>query len=209
MHARILLHLSDKSPVRLSRVHLASCTSVNGQSLDSHILKPLGKFDDDLRVFVPSESGLYGHRKFHSLHHLSGDLHHLVRFPHHSRACPSACNLVHRAAEIDIHKVCSMSSGNLCRSFRHHGRIHHGLRNVAIDLYSDRSLVIICDELLERLSCVADKSVRRDELGVHHVGSELLADEAERRVSHVLHRCEEQGPVSEFYVSYLHKMPIC
>ena len=209
MHSRVFLHLSDQSPVRLSRVHLASCASVDGQSLDSHILKSLGKLNDDFRILIPSQSGLYGHRKLHGLNHLSGDLHHLIRFSHHSGASTSSCNLVHRTTEIDVHKVCTMPSGNLCRSFRHHGRIHHGLRNVAIDLDSDRSLVLICDELLERLSCVADKSVRRDELGVHHVGSELLADEAERRVSHVLHRCEEQRSVSEFYVSYLHKMPVC
>ena len=159
MHSRVFLHLSDQSPVRLSRVHLASCASVDGQSLDSHILESLGKLNDDLRVFIPSESRLYGHGKLDRLHHLSGDLHHLIRFSHHSGASTSSCNLVHRTTEIDVHKVCTMPSGNLCRSFCHHGRIHHRLRNVSVDLDSDRSLVIICDELLERLSCISDKSI--------------------------------------------------
>ena len=204
MHPRILLHLSDQGPVRLALVHLAAGASVDGQRPDSHILQPLGQLHDDLRVLVPAKPGLHRHRKLHRLHDLSGDLHHLVRLPHHSRTGSAAGDLAHRTSEVDVHEVCSVPSGNLRSPFRHDSRIHHRLRDISVYLDSDRSLIVVCHELFERLAGIADESVRGDELRVHHVRSELLADETEGCVGHILHRSQKKRLFTQFYITYLH-----
>ena len=159
MHARILLYLSNQCPVCLACVHLAAGTAVDGQGLDAHVLQSLGQFHDDLRVLVPSQAGLDSHGKFHGLHDLACDLYHLIRFTHHARAGTATCDLVDRASEVDVHKVCTMASCDLCGLLRHLGCIHHRLRYVSVNLDSDRGFVIICNELLEGFSCIADQSV--------------------------------------------------
>ena len=195
-HPRVFLYLSDQGPVCFSLVHLAACASVNSKRLNADILQPFCEFNYDFRVLVPSKAGLYGNRQLDCFHHLSGDFDHLVRFSHHPRAGTAACYLADRTSEIDVYKVRSMSACNLCRLLRHLRRIYHRLRNVAVNLDSDRRFVVICDQFFKRLACIADESVRRDELCVHHVCTELLADEPEGCVGHVLHRCQKQRLVA-------------
>ena len=84
VHPRVFLYLSYECPVCLSFVHLAPGPPVDRKCLDTYILQPLSKFDDNLRVLIPSEPCLDSNRKFHGIHYHSGNFHHLVRLPHHS-----------------------------------------------------------------------------------------------------------------------------
>ena len=196
MHARVFLHLSDERPVGLACIHLAAGASVDGQSLYSDILQPLRKFHYYLRILIPSQTCLYGHRQLDGLDDLSCDLDHLVGLSHHSRACSTSCNLVDRTSEVDVHEVGSMPSGDFRRPFGHYGRIDHRLRDVAVYLYADGGFVIVCHQLFKRFAGVADESVGRNEFRIHHVRAELLAYETEGCIGHILHRRKKKRPVS-------------
>ena len=159
VHSGVLLYLSDQSPVGFPLIHLAACAAMHCKRLNAHILKSFGEFDDDFRVLVPAKACLYGNRQLDRFHHLSGDFDHLVRLSHHSGTGTAACNLADRASEIDVYKVCSMTACNLRSLLGHLCRIHHRLGDVSVYLDADRGLIVVCDQLFQRLSRIADEPV--------------------------------------------------
>ena len=54
VHARIALHFANQRPIGFSCVHLATCTTVNGQSFCATILNPLCQIYDDAVFVVPA-----------------------------------------------------------------------------------------------------------------------------------------------------------
>ena len=86
----------------------------------------------------------------------------------------------------------------------HLGRLHHRVGVAAVDLYADRSLVIVGQQLGVSFLRVADKTLGGNELRVHHVGTLLPAYSPEGRVSHILHRRQQHRSFSQLYAPYLH-----
>jgi hypothetical protein len=60
-------------------------------------------------------------------------------------------------------------------------------------------------EFFQAFFCIPDETVRRYEFSIYHVGSEMLADEPERRISNVLHRRQEQGLITQGYIANLYQ----
>ena len=205
-HTGIVLHLPYEGPVGLALVHLLTGAAVDGQGLDACILQAFGQLDYDLGVLVPAQAGLDRHRFGHGLHDHPGYHHHLVRLPHHPGAGPAARYFVDRAAEVDVNHVAAVASGYLCRVVGHPGRLHHRLGNVSVYLDGHRSLLRDGLHLSLRLDGIPDKSVGRDELGIHHRRPLLAAEDAEGRVRHILHRREQHRPFSQIYIPYSHML---
>ena len=174
------------------------------QCLDACILQPLSQFHDYLRIFVPSEPRLHRHRFAHCFDNALRNHHHLVRLAHHPRTGASARNLADRTSEVYVNDIASVSSGNLVRIVCHFGCFHHCFRIVSVYLDSYRCFIIRCFHLGDCLGGVADQSVRRDEFRINHICSEPFADDAERRVSDVFHRCQQHRFFSKVNISDFH-----
>ena len=117
---------------------------------------------------------------------------------HHARAGAASGDLLHRASEVDVDDVGAGGLG-------HARRFGHRFDQVAVDLDADGAFGLRYFEFFERLGRVADQAVRRDEFGVDHIGAELLAHRAERRIGDILHRRQKQRLVAQFQISYFHR----
>ena len=142
VHAGVALHLAYQRPVGGSLVHLAARASVDRESLNANVLQALREFDYDFGVVVPPETGLDRHRLADSLHYRLRDGDHLVGVAHHSGAGAAPCDLGHGAAEVDVYHVGAVASRYLRRTVRHSGRLHHGFRNMSVNLYAHRGLLV-------------------------------------------------------------------
>ena len=208
MHPRVPLDLPDECPVSLSLVHLAAGPTVDRECLDARVLKPLGQFHDDLAALVPTEAGLDRDRLADGLYYPFRDHHHLVGVLHHPRASSTASDLAHRAAEIDVDHVASVSAHKFRGVVRHLRGLDHRVRVASVDLDSDRGLVVRSLELGVGLLGVPDQTLGRNELSVDHVRSLLPAYPSEGSVCHILHRSQKHGPYSKIYVAYCHNVVI-
>ena len=204
MHPGVLLHLSDKRPVGLALVHLASGAAVDGQCRDSRILQPLRERYYYLGTLIPSEPGLDSHRFAYGFHDPLRYHHHLVRLAHHSRTGAAARNLVDRTAEIYVNDIAAMSSGDLVRIVGHFGCLHHRVRIIAVDLDCYRGLVFGGLHFRYGLGGVPYQPVGRNEFCINHIRAEFLAHDAERRVCHVFHRSQQDRLLAQVNVSNLH-----
>ena len=74
MDARIPFDFTYQRPVGLTRVHLASGSSVNGQCLDTAVLQLFGQRGDAELFVVPAQTRLGGHRHSDGIDHLAGNL---------------------------------------------------------------------------------------------------------------------------------------
>ena len=72
--ALIVFHLTDQRPVGLTRVHLTTGSSVNGQCLDTAVLQLFGQRGDAELFVVPAQTRLGGHRHSDGIDHLAGNL---------------------------------------------------------------------------------------------------------------------------------------
>ena len=205
VHPRILLHLADESPVSLAPVHLLPGSAVYGQGLDATVLQPLGQFHYDLGTFIPAQTGLDGNGLTDSLHDCLGNGHHLVWLTHHAGTCSPAGYLVDWASEIDVNDVAAVAAGNLGSLVGHLGGIYHRLGNVSVNLDSNGSFLLTGAHLSYGLGCIADEAVGGDEFCVHHIRAIFFADDAERCISHIFHRCQEHRLVAKINIPNKHK----
>ena len=195
---RIVLDLANESPISFALVELASCATVNGQRSNAHILQTEGYLLDILRIIVPTQAGLDRYGLLDRLDNLLCHLDHQWHITHHTRACTSACNLLHRTAEVDVDNIGIGRLGYACR-------LDHRLDLIAIDLNSHRSLEVVDIQLCTRLPRITDKSVRRDKLGSHHICAKTLADVAKRGIGNILHRSKKECLLAKFYIANFHR----
>ena len=66
-----------------------------------------------------------------------------------------------------------------------------------------RALFFVELKFFETFFGISDESFGGDELGVHNICPQPFAQNAKRRVTYVLHGCEEEGEVGELYVGDL------
>ena len=166
---------------------------------DPHVLQPQGDLFDILVFVVPAQTGLDRHggvvdRLDDAARHFDHERH----VAHHARAGAASGDLLHRASEVDVDDVGAGGLG-------HARRFDHRFDQVAVKLYAHGTLRRVDFEFFERLGRVADQPVRRNELRVDHVGAELLAHRAERRIGDILHRRQKQRLVAQFQISYFHR----
>ena len=166
---------------------------------DAAVLQLLGERGDDFVFAVPPQTGLDRHRQLHRIDHRTRDLQQLGHVAEHS--CPRAFrrHLLHRTSEIDVDDVRTGCLGDFCS-------LHHRFHLLAVDLYRHRPLGGVGVEFAGGAVDVAHKSVGRHEFRVDHIGSLLFADETERRISHVFHRCQQHRALSQVNCSYLHSL---
>ena len=86
------------------------------------------------------------------------------------------------------------------------GGFYHGGGVPSVYLYGYGPLFIADVQFLLGLAYGAYQGIGRNELGIYHVCSEVLAHQAESRVGDVLHRGEEYGAWAQVYIFNLHNL---
>jgi len=165
---------------------------VDGERLNAAILQLFGQLGDDEVCRIPSQPGLDGNGSLHRFHHLTGDFEQQRDVSEHSRACPLARHLLHRASEVEVDDVGS----DLFHDFR---GLHHRLHVTPVELYSHGALVVVDDHFVHCRLDIAHDGFSRYKFGVHHVGPETLAQLTESDVRHVFHRGEKERSVAKIY----------
>ena len=155
-------------------------SAVNCQRLDAAVLQLLGELNDDLVVAIPSQASLGSDGNVDRTHHLAGDLEHERHVAQHAGASALVGDLLHRAAKVEVYHI-GVSL------LRYPGSLDHGSHLTAINLYSRRALARVDDHLAQGAVDAANHGVGAHKLGIHHVGTLLAANLAERHVGHVLH----------------------
>ena len=87
---------------------------------------------------------------------------------------------------------------------RHLGSLHHGHRIIAINLDSNRSLLVGCFHFGDSLGSITDQAVRRYEFSIYHIRAELFTHDSEGRVGNIFHRSQKHRFVTKIYISYPH-----
>ena len=125
------------------------------------------------------------------------DLQHLGDILKHTSPSAFASHLLHRTAEVQVDQVRTSLFHNL-------RRFHHRLDISSVDLDTHRALSIADGEFGDRGFHIADQSLGRDKLRIDHRSAETLTQQSETDIRHILHGCQEYGPISKINVSYLH-----
>ena len=199
--ARIVLNLANQRPVGLTIIHLATCSSVNGESCNAAVLKLFGKSGDDLMLAVPSEASLDCNWDIDCLDHLTGDVEQQRHILQHSSSSALACHLLDRTPEVDVDDVRTSLLDNL-------GSLNHTLHITSIYLNHHRTFLLKNLELTHRTVDVADERIGRNELGIHHVGTELFALKTEANIGHVFHWRKKHCAVGKSNICYFHSAKI-
>lgn len=169
-----------------------------GDCLNTYVLHALYHFFDIAGVVVPAEAGFDGDRQAGGADTGFGEAYHEIEILKYGGAGAFANHFFYRATEVDIQEIglCGVDdAGGEC----------HCVFIAAEDLDADGALVVEYIEFLAALDGIADEAFGGDELGVHEIGTVLLADRAEGRVAHVFHGGEEEGEIAELYVTYFHQ----
>lgn len=195
--ARIALHLAYQRPVGIARVHLGTCTSVNGECLDAAILQSFCQIGYDEIVGVPSKARLHGDGRVYCLHHIACYVEQQRYVLQHSGSGSLASHLLHGASEVDVDDVGVHFLNDA-------SRLDHRLYVASVYLNAYGSLLVADVQLAQGGVDRAHQCLGTDKLGVYHRCSESLAQMAEANVGDILHRCEKQRTWSELYVAYLH-----
>ena len=203
-HAGVGFYCANKGPVCLTLVHLATGAAVDGNGGGTGVLETFGQLYDDFGTVVPAQAGLHGDWLVHRLRYCFGDGHHLVRLLHHSGTCAAAGNFAHRAAEVDVYYIGPVPSGKLLSPFGHLCRVHHCLRDAAVDLHRNRRFLFQGMHLGDGFGNVAYQAVTAHELRGDHGGAGLPAQDTERRVRHVLHGSQRHRFAAKIYVADFH-----
>ena len=194
---RIVLHLANERPVRFAAIHLGPRAAVDRQCGDTHVLQAQSDLFDVLRLFIPSQTGFDRHGFLHGFDDAAGHLDHQGDIAHHTRSGAPTGDLLHRTTEVDIDDIGIGRLGDP-------SRLDHRFHQMTVKLDTHGPFGFGDAQFSERLARIADQPVRRDKLGIYHVGTEPLAHIAERRIGHILHRSQEQRAVTQFYVGNLH-----
>jgi len=75
---------------------------------------------------------------------------------------------------------------------------------MSVKLNAHGPFVIEDIQFPDTLGPVPDEPVRRNELGVHHIRPEFLAQIPEGWIGNILHGCKEQGLVTKIQIVYSH-----
>ena len=197
MYARVALHLADERPVRLTSVHLRTCSAVYGERLYAAVLQSLGEIGYHQILGVPAQTCLHRHGGVDSLHHFLRDFEQERNVLQHAGAGTLACHLLDGATEVYVYDVGARLFHYLCR-------LHHGVDVASVDLYAHGTLLVADGQLVHCRLYRAHERLSTDKLGVDHRCSITLAQQSEADVCDVFHRCEEDGMWSKFYISYFH-----
>ena len=146
---------------------------------------------------IPPQSSLCRYRNFHRLHDLFGHLHHQRHIPEHSCPCPFRGHPFHRATKIYINKI----GLNLFNDF---GRLDHGINKPPVNLYRHRTFIFLYRQLLNRLVNRSYQRVRRHEFRVEPIGPVAFTEFPERGIGNLLHRGQNQRPISYIFSSNNH-----
>ena len=163
---------------------------MDGERLDAAVLELLGKVDDNLRVVVPSKSGLNCNRKFHCIDDGACDFEHEGYVAEHACSCSFACHFLDRTAKVDVDDV------RVCLLLYYLGCLDHRSDLATVNLYGNGAFFVANGYLLQRAVYHADKCIGIGKFGVDHRCPELFAEESECLVGHVLHRCEEHRTIA-------------
>ena len=197
LHPRILLNLSDERPIGLTGVHLRTRTPVNGQCLNTTILKLLSQFHDYLTLIIPAQTRLYGYWNLDRINHRTGYLQHFRDILQHASASALAGNLFDRAAKVKVQYIGPCSLYHLCGT-------HHSLGVLAVNLDGHGTFLITDGQFLHGLVHLTYQGIARHELGIDHISPEPLAEQTERRVGYILHRSQKNRPLPKINLSNLH-----
>ena len=190
VHTRIVLHLAYERPIGFAAVQLAASTTVNGQSPNADVLQPLGQFDYDFRILVPSQTRLHRYRLLHCIYYRLRNGDQFVRLSHHTGPGSPSRNLRNGAAEVNVYEVRTVPTGYLGRILCHLGRFDHSLGNVSVNLDAHRRLFFEGPHLRYRLLDVANQSIAWHELGIYGSRPLLPAQYTERCICNIFHRCQ-------------------
>ena len=197
MHPRIVLHLTYQGPIGLTRVHLCTGTSMNGQSLNTTILQLLGQVHNHLMIFVPSQTGLHRNWHLHRIDHCSRNLEHQRNVLQHARTSPFASHTLHRAAKVQVKHIGLSLLHNACS-------LYHGRHIAAVNLNSHGTLLVADTQLLFCLCHRTNQCISRHKLRIDHISAKALAHQAESRIRNILHRCQEHRLVGQLHITYFH-----
>ena len=181
---------------------------MDGERLYADVLQAFGKFDYDLRGFVPAETGLDGNGPAHCLHDRLGDGHHLVGIAHHPGACPAPRDLGDGTAEVDVDHIRPVPAYQFDGMVCHLRGLDHRFKDMTVDLDAHGGFFFEGLHLGKGLRGIPDEAVGGDEFGVDHISPLLPAEDAERNVRHVLHRSQQHRSFAQIQIPYFHKVQI-
>lgn len=161
VYARVALHLAYQRPVGIARVHLCTCASVYGQSLDAAVLQCFSQVGDDQIVGVPSQTRLHGDGRVDCLHHVACNVEQQRYVLQHSGAGSFACHLLHGAAEVDVDDVG-------VHLFDDASRLNHRLHVASVYLNAYGSLLVADVQFAQSGVDRAHQCLGTDKLGVYH-----------------------------------------
>ena len=198
MDSWIAFHSSYIAPISLPGVHLTPCTAMNCERLYAAILELLCQLPDNLALMIPSEACFHGDGKTDCAYHGTGDIKHQRYIAQHT--CPGTLSrhFLHRTTKIDVEHI---GMRLLLHDF---GCLHHGVNVTSINLYSHRPFCIRHHNLVETTVDRTDQGFRTDEFGINHGCAKLTAQKPKCTVSHILHRCEQNGFLTQIHISYFH-----
>ena len=182
VHPWVVLHLTDERPVGRTRVHLGTCTAVDGKGLYPHVLQRFGELYDDLAVVVPAEAGLDGDGDVDSLDDFADDAEHHVGTAEHSAPSALASDTLDRATEVQVKHLRACGLGD-ARCF------DHGLYLTTVDLDGYGAFFGTDLELACGACYLTDEGIGTEKFGVDHIGTEAATEQTEGCIRHVLHRC--------------------
>ena len=197
MNTGIALHLANKCPVGIARVHLTTGTTVDGQCLNATILQLFGQRGNDELFMVPTQTGLHRNGELYGLYNLLRNLQHLGDVLEHASTSTLACHFLDRTTEVEVDEVWTSLFNHLCS-------LNHRLDVTTIDLNAYRTLFVSNSQLPDRRLYITHQSLGGHEFRIDHRGTKPLAQHAEANIRDVLHRSQENGALAQFYIAYLH-----
>ena len=170
MHTRIILYLTNQSPVGLTCVHLRTGSPMNGERLNATVLQLLGQVNDYLMVVIPSQACLHRYQcPWHSIYDSTGDSQHLRHVLQHTCSSPLACHFLYGATEIQVQHIgVSLIDDDS-------GGFAHGVNEPPVDLNGNGTFIIGHLQLFEASVHHADEGVARHEFRIHHGSPHLPA----------------------------------
>ena len=135
------------------------------------------------------------------LDHLTGDVEQQRHILQHSSSSALACHLLDRTPEVDVDDVRTSLLDNL-------GCFNHTRHIAPVDLDYHRTFLLKNLELTHRTVDAADERIGRNELGIHHVGTELFALKTEANIGHVFHWRKKHCAVGKSNICYFHSAKI-
>ena len=127
----------------------------------------------------------------------AGERLHLVQSTQDARPAVFAHHLFDRASVVDVDQIRPDGVDDA-------GGLAHLVEVAAENLDAYGALLVVDVELHRRVLGVVDEAAGRDELGVQHIGPVALAQNAKRRVAHVLHGREKERAFPQFDRADLH-----